>query len=137
MTTPIALNLRRVLEPLAARVVRVRAAGADPLTGHRGAADATVVVAEAGPCVLFAQLAREASGLVLRGQACAAENDAGALLGAMVHVRAESGPARLAPLDATGTFVIRGLEGRPVAVDLELDAGAFRLAWPVDDGDDR
>lgn len=122
------LDLGRALPPVPASVILSRAAGEDPLTGHRGAGEGTAVVAKAGPYTVIAHASRDERGIVLRGQAMAP--DPLWLRGGLVHVRGADGAA-LGALDAAGEFVVRGWSGRLVAIDLELEDGFWRIPWPA------
>ncbi len=130
MRPRVPLDLGRVRAPRRLRIETVRAPGADPLTGHRGSGEGTVLVATADDMRVIAQLGRDERGLVLRGQVCA-PGGAPAIRGGLVHVRSSEAPPVLAALGAEGAFVAHGLAGRIVSLDIEIHDGAHRLTWPA------
>ena len=121
------LDLTRMRAPGIPLVLLARTPESDPLTGHRGDGEGTAVVAKAGPYTVIAHAGRDDAGIVLRGQAMAA--DPTWLRGGIVHARGAEG-AGLGALDAAGEFVVRGWTGRLVAIDLELEDGFWRIPWP-------
>lgn len=131
MKQRVRLRLDAVKPPGRAIVRGIAGAEGDPLTGHRGLGEGLGLVAELGPVTLLARLSRDAEGPVLRGQLAA--SDARRLEGALVHARGADGVALVAA-DEMGTFSLRGWTGELVAVDVEIEEGAWRVAWPSDAG---
>lgn len=128
------LDLSRRREPAPARVMGRLVPSGDPLTGFRGQAEGDAVAAQLGSLLLLVRLLRDEAGLVLRGQVSASIPES--IRGALVHARGTEGAA-LAAVDTQGEFMLRGWRGDLVALDIENEEGAWRLAWPGEDAPPR